>query len=242
MDLQNKLVNIPELKILFEDNHILVVEKPVNIPTQADKTGDPDLLSIIQSLIRNRDQKEGKVYIGLIHRLDRPVGGLVVFAKTPKAASILAEQLRSKTIRKAYLTTVYGCPNETEAELRHFLFKIEKLNFSKVVKPIHTGGKEAVLNYKLIQTSPENYSLLKVELHTGRHHQIRVQLSAIGNPIFGDQKYGKNKSNSGQQLALWAYHLSFQHPIHKTEMAFISMPPEIFPWKLFDKIRSNKIE
>ena len=203
-----------ELKVLYEDNHIIVVRKDPNIPSQADKTEDLDMLTIIKNYIKEKYNKPGNVYLGLIHRLDRPVGGLMVFAKTSKAASRLSNQVREKIFKKKYLAVVDGKFNQANGSLEDYLYKDERNNMSKVVKPEKKNAKLAKLDYEvLVYNEVKDLSLVKVNLHTGRHHQIRVQLAHSGHSIFGDQKYGKR--GKGKQIALWAYELTIQHPVSK---------------------------
>ena len=173
------------LKVLFEDNHIIVVEKPPNVPSQSDKTGDVDMLSIVKEYIKEKYQKPGNVYLGLVHRLDRPVGGVMVFAKTSKAASRLSEQVREKTFKKKYLAVVDGKLDKEEGTLEDYLYKDERNNMSKVVSASKKGAKLAKLNYKVLAYNEiKNLSLLEIKLHTGRHHQIRVQLAYFGHSIW----------------------------------------------------------
>ena len=180
-----------DLKVIYEDNHIIVVEKKPNIPSQADKTEDIDMLSIVKSYIKEKYQKPGNVYLGLIHRLDRPVGGIMIFAKTSKAASRLSNEVREKVFKKKYLAVVDGKLDKKEGVLEDYLYKDERNNISKVVKKEKKNAKYAKLEYKVLKYNKiKDLSLLEINLHTGRHHQIRVQLSNMGHSIFGDQKYG----------------------------------------------------
>ena len=216
------------LKILYEDNHIIVVEKPVNIPSQGDKTGDIDMLAIVKQYIKEKYNKPGNVYLGLVHRLDRPVGGVMVFAKTSKAAARLSEQVREKVFKKNYLVIVKGT-------LQDYLLKNEKTNMSKVVKEGTKNSKYAELDYEVLKYDKElNLSVLKIDLHTGRHHQIRVQLSSRQHSIYGDQKYGGR--GHGKQICLWAYKLTIQHPISKEEMVFMAVPEKEKSWKILEDI------
>ena len=224
-----------ELKILYEDNHIIVVIKPPNIPSQGDKTGDKDMLTIIKDYIKEKYNKPGNVYLGLVHRLDRPVGGVMVFAKTSKAAARLSEQVRNKVFKKEYLAIVDGSPKKKKDTLENYLFKNEKTNMSKVVKEGTKNSKYAKLDYEVLKYNNEiDLSLLKILLHTGRHHQIRVQLSNMGHSICGDQKYGTR--GRGKQISLWAYKLTIEHPITKEEMSFLGLPEEIGPWVMIKDI------
>lgn len=222
-----------ELKVLYEDNHIIVVEKPVNIPSQGDKTGDLDMLTIIKQYIKEKYNKPGDVYLGLVHRLDRPTGGVMVFARTSKAASRLSEQVRDKKMHKKYLCIVDGKMENQEGSMRDFLLKNEKTNTSKVVKEGTKNAKEALLDYEVVKYNEEiNMSVVKVDLHTGRHHQIRVQFASRGHSLSGDQKYGTR--GRGKGLALWAYSLSFSHPTTKEELTFEDYPEITGSWKILE--------
>ena len=223
------------LKVIYEDNHIIVVEKPVNIPSQGDKTGDTDMLTIIKEYIKEKYNKPGNVYLGLIHRLDRPVGGVMVFAKTSKAAARLSEQVREKEFQKSYLVIVDGKMEKEKGFLEDYLLKNEKTNTSKVVKEGTKNSKYANLDYEVLKYDKElNLSVLKILLHTGRHHQIRVQLSSRGHSIYGDQKYGGR--GHGKQIALWAYKLQINNPISKEKMEFIDIPEKIGSWKIIENV------
>lgn len=223
------------LKVIYEDNHIIVVEKPVNIPSQGDKTGDTDMLTIIKEYIKEKYNKPGNVYLGLIHRLDRPVGGVMVFAKTSKAAARLSEQVREKEFQKSYLVIVDGKMEKEKGSLEDYLLKNEKTNTSKVVKEGTKNSKYANLDYEVLKYDKElNLSVLKILLHTGRHHQIRVQLSSRGHSIYGDQKYGGR--GHGKQIALWAYKLQINNPISKEKMEFIDIPEKIGSWKIIENV------
>lgn len=219
--------------ILFEDNHLLLVEKPVNIPVQADNSGDLDLLNILKQDLKIRHQKPGNVYLGLVHRLDRPVGGAMVFAKTSKAASRLSDMVRRHVIERKYYAVVHGKPQKPKGQLVNYLYKNKKKNQVYAVGSDHPQGKKAILDYE-VKDSKEGFSLLSVKLHTGRPHQIRVQLSTMGNPIFGDQKYGAHLSKPGQQIALWAISLQLEHPVKKEPVKVESNPPESFPWNIWE--------
>lgn len=223
------------ITILYEDNHLLVVEKPVNIPVQEDDSGDRDMLTMLKEDLKRRYNKPGNVYLGLVHRLDRPVGGVMVFAKTSKAASRLSDQLRKEEIDRRYLAVVRGKPKQHEAVLKHFLYKDRKKNQVFSVRKNHPEAKPASLDYRLISTA-DGMSLLDVRLHTGRSHQIRVQLSTENMPLYGDQKYGSHVNTKGEQIALWAHTLELVHPTTKEPMTFISTPPAQHPWKLWSEI------
>lgn len=216
----NQMINV-----VYEDNHIIVVEKPVNIPVQADDSKDLDFLSMIKKYIKDKYNKPGNVYVGLVHRLDRPVGGIMVFAKTSKAASRLSEQVRLNKIKKVYHAVIEGKPLK-EGRLEDYLLKDSKTNTTKVNK----SGKLSILDYKLISTV-ENLSLVKVFLKTGRSHQIRVQFSSRNLPLYGDQRYNKN-AKVGQQIALYATSLSFEHPTTKENLTFELDLPNKYPWNI----------
>ena len=216
----NQMINV-----IYEDNHIIVVEKPVNIPVQADDSKDLDFLSMIKKYIKDKYNKPGNVYVGLVHRLDRPVGGIMVFAKTSKAASRLSEQVRLNKIKKVYHAVIEGKPLK-EGHLEDYLLKDSKTNTTKVNK----SGKLSILDYKLISTV-ENLSLVKVFLKTGRSHQIRVQFSSRNLPLYGDQRYNKN-AKVGQQIALYATSLSFEHPTTKENLTFELELPNKYPWNI----------
>lgn len=223
------------LKILYEDNHIIVVEKPPNIPSQGDKTEDEDMLTIIKKYLKEKYQKPGNVYLGLIHRLDRPVGGVMIFAKTSKAAARLSEQVRNKTFQKEYLVIVDGKLEKENGTLENYLLKNQKNNISKVVKENTKNAKYAKLDYEVLKYNEEiDLSLLKILLHTGRHHQIRVQLANIGHSICGDQKYGTR--GRGKQICLWAYKLTIEHPITKEKMTFTDVPEKTGSWIILEDI------
>lgn len=223
------------LKIIYEDNHIIVVEKIPNIPSQGDKTGDIDMLEIIKKYIKEKYNKPGNVYLGLVHRLDRPVGGVMVFAKTSKAASRLSEEVRSRQLKKEYLVVVDGKFEKNKDTLEDYLLKNQQKNISRVVKEGTKNSKLAKLDYETLKYNSEiDLSVLKVLLHTGRHHQIRVQLSSRGHSIYGDQKYGTR--GRGKQIALWAYKLTIIHPITKKEMTFTSIPELNKTWKILEGI------
>lgn len=229
------------LKILFEDNHIIVVEKTPNIPSQSDKTGDIDMLTLVKLYIKEKYNKPGNVYLGLVHRLDRPVGGIMIFAKTSKAASRLSDEVREKVFKKKYLAVVDGKIEKTKGSLENYLYKDERNNMSKVVNKDKKNAKLAKLDYEvLFYDEVKNLSLIKINLHTGRHHQIRVQLSNFGHSIFGDQKYGTR--GTGKQIALWAYELTIMHPITKEEKTFIDLPEKVGTWSILKKINNWNME
>lgn len=214
--------------ILYEDNHIIVVEKKINIPVQEDESQDSDLANIIKTYLKNRYSKPGNVYLGIVHRLDRPVGGIMVFAKTSKAASRINEQIRLRRFEKKYYAVVEGSV-EDSATLVDKLYK--DMNTNMVT--IDVRGKEAVLSYKKIMTI-ESFTLVDIELKTGRSHQIRVQFSSRNAPLFGDQRYNQ-RAKVGQQIALYSYYLAFEHPVSKEKMVFSLPMPDRYPFELFKK-------
>ncbi len=209
-------------QIVYEDNQIIVVIKSYNIPVQADETGDEDMLTAIKNYIKQRDNKPGNVYLGLVHRLDRPTGGVMVFAKTSKAANRLSKQLKEKQLKKHYICVVNGVPQQKSGHLVAYLKKDAATNTVKIVPKLEAGAKEAMLDYTVLATK-NNLSLIEVNLLTGRSHQIRVQLSGQLNCVlYGDFKYGDKQH--GGNLALWAYQLNFAHPVSKQNMVFRVAP------------------
>ncbi|MBQ9023986.1 MAG: RluA family pseudouridine synthase [Bacilli bacterium] len=206
------------LNVIYEDNHIIVVEKPYNIPSQEDSSKDIDMINIIKNYLKEKYQKKGNVYLGLIHRLDRPVGGLMVFAKTSKAASRLSSEVRNNEFHKTYLAVVNGKTKEKE-KLIDYISKDNK-TFSSYID--NENGKESILEYEtLYYDKKEDVSLIKVNLITGRHHQIRLQMSNINHPLIGDQRYGKEDK---KQIMLYAYKIRFVHPTKKEVMTFELLP------------------
>ena len=213
-------------KIIYEDNHLLVVEKPQNVLVQADNTNDLDLLTSLKKYIKEKYNKPGEVYLGLVHRLGRPVGGVMVFARTSKSASRLSNMVRIGEFEKTYLAVVEGMPPE-EGVFEDYLLKLENENKTIVDK----NGKYSKLSYKLLGFK-DGFSLVKIKLETGRSHQIRVQFSSRGYALWGDQKYN-SKAKVGEQIALWAYELRFKHPVRDEIMDFKCNPPLKYPWTLF---------
>ncbi len=211
-----------DIRVLYEDNHLLVVAKPANVPVQADASGDEDLLTACKGYIKEKYQKPGEVYLGLVHRLDRPVGGVMVFARTSKAAARLTEQFAAHKAQKRYAAVVEGSA-PAEKRLADFLWKNESTNTTSVVKEGTPGAKLAKLSYRTLARA-KGLSLLDVELQTGRPHQIRVQLSHSGFPIQGDQRYNPD-ARAGEQIRLWAYALTIAHPTLKEPMTFYALPP-----------------
>lgn len=215
------------INVIYEDNHIIVVEKKINIPTQADDSKDIDMLTLVKEYIKNKYNKPGNVYLGLVHRLDRPVGGLMVFAKTSKAAARLSKQVQDRTFYKEYYAVIEGKTKQND-KLIDKLLKDSKTNITKVDK----NGKDAILTYELIAYK-NNLSLVKINLETGRSHQIRVQFSSRNMPLYGDQKYNKN-AHVGEQLALFAKKLIFVHPVTKKQLVFELNLPNRKPFNIFE--------
>ena len=219
--------------ILYEDNHIIAVNKNSSEIVQGDKTGDTPLSETLKTYIKEKYNKPGEVFLGVTHRLDRPVSGVVLFARTSKALTRLNAMFRDKEIKKTYLTIVKNRPNETEAQLEHYLVRNEKQNKSYAYDTEKPNSKKAVLRYKLVASS-DNYSLLEVELETGRHHQIRSQLAKIGSPIKGDLKYGFPRSNPNGGISLHAHSVEFIHPVSKQEIKIVApFPKDEKLWKVF---------
>lgn len=216
------------MNVIYEDNHILVIEKPINVPMQEDESKDLDVIRFTKEYLRVKYNKPGNVYCGLVHRLDRPVGGVVVLAKTSKAASRLSDSVRTHKMTKKYCAVVVG-KLPKEKILIDYLIKDEKTNTSRITS--EKLGKYSELSYKVLQ-SKDNQSLIQIDLKTGRSHQIRVQFASRQCPLFGDQRYNKD-AKVGQQLALWATELSFPHPTTQEVLTFKSELPNTEPWKQF---------
>ena len=221
---------LQKINIIYEDNHILVVEKPANIPVCEDNSHDLDLLTMLKRYIKDKYNKPGNVYLGLVHRLDRPVGGIMVFAKTSKASSRLSRQIQEHKMDKVYYAVVNG-KIDSDGEMIDYLYKDKINNMSYVTDK--NKGKEARLKYKRISFNKDNdYSLVEVFLYTGRSHQIRVQFASRGYPLVGDQKYGKIRDNK-TNIALFSHKLSFIHPITKEKLEFNLDIPKRYPFNLF---------
>lgn len=218
-----------KIKIVYEDNHVIVVIKPSGIPSQADKSGDEDMLTLVKEYIKEKYNKQGNVYLGLVHRLDRMTSGLMVFAKTSKSASRLSNSIREGDFKKEYVAAVTG-KLEGTGELQNYLFKDERTNMSQVVADNKKNAKLAKLEYKVIGNTIQkdrDYTYVRIKLHTGRHHQIRVQFSHITHPLYGDIKYGGVKG----ELALVACSLKFIHPTKDEYMEFEYMPEKTGIWR-----------
>ena len=221
------------MTVVYEDNHIVVVNKTSSEIVQGDKTGDTPLSEMVKQYLKEKYNKPGNVFIGVTHRLDRPVSGLVVFAKTSKALPRLNEMFRNGEVKKTYWAIVKECPKETEGELVHYLVRNEKQNKSYAYDKEVKNSKKAVLHYKLIGHS-QNYYLLEVDLKTGRHHQIRCQLAKMGCPIKGDLKYGAPRSNPDGSICLHARKVRFIHPVSKELIELVAPLPEGNLWKGFE--------
>lgn len=215
-----------KLEVIYEDNHIIVVYKPSNILSQSDITGDKDMLTMIKEYIKEKYNKPGNVYLGLVHRLDRPVQGVMVFAKTSKAASRLSAQIQNHEFKKQYLAIINGILDEKKGEFCDYL---EKLDNGNTVVTDGSSGKKSVLKYEVLKEI-DGCSLVRIELVTGRHHQIRVQFASRGYPLVGDQRYGKSDL---KQICLCSYSLSFIHPTTKEELNFERFPKKDDNWGLF---------
>ena len=211
-------------QIVFEDNHLLVINKKAGQLVQGDKTGDLSLLDLIKNFIKKRDQKPGNVFLGLVHRIDRPTSGLVIYAKTSKALSRLTQMVKHREIKKTYWAVVPKTDIPTQQRLVHYLQKNEKTNKATVFPKATEGAKESILNYDLIKVL-DNFQLLEVDLETGRHHQIRAQLSKIGVPIKGDLKYGSARSNPDGGIHLHARKLEFIHPVTLEKLTITAPVP-----------------
>lgn len=224
-----------KLNVLYEDNHLLVVEKPRNMPVQEDASGDLDLLNAAKQFLVEKYNKPGDAFLGLVHRIDRPVGGVLLFGKTSKGASRISNEIRLNRLDRKYYAIVRGIPKKKSALLTDYLLKDTRTNISSVVQPHTDSAKKSTLEYEVLsEDTTHDLSLVAVKLHTGRSHQIRVQLSHMGHPIYGDQKYGQHVNKPGQQIALWAHELSVKHPTKDEILTVSCNPPHEFPWTLFN--------
>ncbi|WP_299059776.1 RluA family pseudouridine synthase [uncultured Polaribacter sp.] len=217
------------LQILFEDNHIIIVNKRAGDITQGDKTGDKPLSDVVKDYIKDKYNKPGNVYLGVVHRLDRPTSGIIIFAKTSKSLERLNKMLRDKTINKTYWAVVKNHPKKEKDTLINFLKKNPKNNKSTAYSKEIEGSKKAILHYKVIKKL-DNYCLIEIDLETGRHHQIRTQLSTIGSPIKGDLKYGFDRSNKDGSIHLHARKINFIHPVSKENINIIAPTPKEVIW------------
>lgn len=227
MDYTNTQPNIP---IIFEDEHLLVIDKPAGILSQEDHTGDPDVLSLCKAYLKQSVSSTGIPYLGLLHRLDRPVSGLMLLAKNGNTAKVLSKQIRDRTIQKTYWAICEGSP-PPNGVLTHYLVKDRDRNVVEVKPETQKETKKAILSFATIEQQ-EQLNLLSIHLQTGRPHQIRVQMAAEGYPIWGDYKYGSNQPD-GRGMALRAVELVFEHPGHKQQMHFEVAPANQMPWSLF---------
>jgi len=227
------------LQILFEDNHLIAVNKPVGVPVQGDISGDTPLIDFVSEYIKVKYEKPGNVYIGLVHRVDRPVSGIVLFAKTSKALARMNEVFQSRQVKKTYLAIVAEAPEKIKGTLEHYLVKDAEKNKSFAYSKSGKGAKKAALSYELIGRS-QNYSLLRIDLETGRHHQIRCQLAKIGSPIRGDLKYGSPRSNPNGGISLHAYKLEFEHPVKKSTVVIKApLPTDDMLWREFKHLAES---
>jgi 23S rRNA pseudouridine1911/1915/1917 synthase len=226
----NKIISTKtNLQILHEDNHIIVVNKRVGDIVQGDKTGDKPLSDVVKEYIKDKYNKPGEVFLGVVHRLDRPTTGIVVFARTSKALTRMNELFSNRETQKTYWAVVKNKPSKNEDKLVHFIKRNEKNNTSKAHSNEVPDSKLASLDYKIIKEL-NNYFALEINLHTGRHHQIRAQLSAIGSPIKGDLKYGFDRSNPDGGIHLHARKLVFTHPVSKENLSIIAPVPDDSVW------------
>lgn len=216
--------------VIYEDNHLLIVSKRPGEIVQGDKTGDVPMVESLKLYLKEKYNKPGNVFLGLVHRLDRPVGGLVIFAKTSKALSRMTQMFAKGEVQKSYLAIVTDKPQEAQARLTHYLVRNEKQNKSYAYHQERANSKRAELSYRLISNG-EHYHLVEVDLHTGRHHQIRCQLSAIGCPIKGDLKYGAKRSNPDRSISLLSYRLRFRHPVSGVDLDIKAPLPNERIWR-----------
>ena len=236
MDTCKMTAPVPDegVRIIFEDNHLLVAYKPAGVLSQSDGSDAPDMLSILKKYLKVKYDKPGEVFLGLLHRLDRPVSGVMVFARTSKCASRISEQIKKREVSKRYHAVVNGIPSKPEDKLTDYLLKDSRTNRTSVVNSSVPGAKKAVLNYRLISSAEDKgqtFSLLDIELESGRGHQIRTQLSSRGHFIIGDMRYGDGKIKC--DIALESYLIGFYHPVSKEYMEFSLPLKEDYPWSLF---------
>ena len=217
------------IEVLYEGNHVLCVRKPVNVPVNADDSHDEDLLSMCRQYLKEKYNKPGNVYLGLVHRLDRPVGGVMVFAKTSKAASRLSESVRTHALKKEYLAILDGIPKQTEGTLVDYLYKDHRTNMVRTTDS--SSGKKSILHYRT-DSVVNGHTLVRIALETGRSHQIRVQFASRGTPLLNDQRYNKHAVKG--QIALYAWRLTFPHPITHENITVTCLPYRKAPWSEFD--------
>jgi 23S rRNA pseudouridine1911/1915/1917 synthase len=224
------------MEILYEDNHLIAVNKLAGEIVQGDSTGDEPLVERVKKYSKKQYNKPGEVFLGVVHRIDRPVSGVVIFARTSKALSRMNKLIQEREIKKIYWALVKDLPEKDEAELKHYILKNSEKNKSYAFPKLKSGAKLGILNYKLISSST-NYYLLEVDLKTGRHHQIRCQLAKIGSPIKGDLKYGFPRSNKDGSISLHARKVEFIHPVKKEPVTIVAAPPVSDPlWKEFENV------
>lgn len=227
---KDKIISTPQnLQVLYEDNHVIIVNKRPGDIVQGDKTGDTPLSEVVKEFIKKKYNKPGNVYLGVVHRLDRPTSGIVLFSRTSKALPRLNQLFKDKEAKKTYWAIVKNAPPETEATLSHYLKRNPKQNKSFAHFKEVPESKKALLDYKILKKL-DNYYLLEIDLQTGRHHQIRSQLSAIGCPVKGDLKYGFDRSNKDASIHLHARKLSFVHPVSKEKIEVTAPPPDDPVW------------
>lgn len=226
-------------QILYEDNHLLVLNKRAGQIAQGDKTGDESLCELVKQFIKERDQKLGNVFCGLVHRLDRPVSGAIIFAKTSKALTRMNELVKQRDFEKTYWAVSKNAPDPIEGRLDDWLLRNERQNKSYVVSAGTKGAKQALLDYKELAVSSGGYHLIEVKLHTGRHHQIRAQLAQMGCPIKGDLKYGAQRSNPDGSISLHARSVKFEHPVRHEEVYIVAPVPSDAMWQDFERIMNN---
>lgn len=222
----------PDIPIIYEDNHLLVIDKPAGVLSQEDHTGDPDVLTLCKKYIKKKYNKPGDVWMGLVHRLDRPVSGVMVLARTSKAASRLSEQIRNNKMDKTYWAMVEGLAPPS-ATLIHYLEKDNRSNNVSAYKKPRGKAKESKLSFETIKQNA-NYSLVEIDLFTGRPHQIRVQMAKEGHPLWGDYRYGEEGNKDGKEMGLRAVRLTIEHPTKKEKMTFNADVPNLQPWNFFE--------
>ncbi len=224
------------MEILYEDNHLIAVNKEAGEIVQGDSTGDEPLVERVKKYIKKKYNKPGDVFLGIVHRIDRPVSGVVIFARTSKALSRMNKLIQDREIKKIYWALVKELPEKDEDELKHYVLKNSEKNKSYAFPKQKSGSKLGILKYKLISSST-NYHLLEIDLKTGRHHQIRCQLAKIGSPIRGDLKYGFSRSNKDGSISLHARKVEFIHPVKKEPVTIVASPPSSDPlWKEFENV------